>query len=107
MKYLALIMIVIDAIVIYKTNKTRNNSKSNKETKIILKEIISLWKIIFNFILFGIAIFLLSFALENSVNIFVNKVYNIIIIGYLMINSLSILSAYKKFQGNIENNKEI
>lgn len=103
MKYLPLIMIILNALVIYKTNKLRKETKSHNEIKNILKQITPLWKKLINLILFGIAIFLLSLSLKTSGNLLVNKVYNIIVIIYVLINLFVLITSYKKM--NMKNNK--
>lgn len=96
MKYLSLIMIIINIIVIYVTNNYRKEAKSQEEIKSILKKIMTLWKSLSTFILFGIAIFLLSFTLKSSENLFINKGYNIIVVIYVVLNLFSLIISYKK-----------
>lgn len=98
MKYLALIMSIINIIYLYKIESLRKTKIINKEDKTYLNDFISVWKTLINFILFGLAIFLLSFTLKGSVNININKVYNIIVIIYVVLNLFSIFGLANKLK---------
>lgn len=98
MKYLALIMSIINIIYLYKIESLRKTKIINKQDKTYLNDFISVWKVLINFILFGLAIFLLSFTLKGSVNMSVNKVYDIIVIIYVVLNLFSIFGLANKLK---------
>lgn len=98
MKYLTLLMVIINILYLYRMEKLRKISMVNKEDKSLLNDFISVWKTLINFILFGLSIFLLSFTLKGAVNININKVYNIIVIIYVVLNLFSLLGLINKFK---------
>ena len=98
MKYLSLIMSIINILYLYKIENLRKTKIIDKKDKSYLNDFVSRWKSLINFILFGLAIFLLSFTLKGAANININKVYNIIVIIYVVLNLFSILGLVNKLK---------